>query len=141
MESIGNAQRLTSIFGRWPSFHDSEVHRVVLDRSRTAGPSLEVTIHLFEVTPDLTPAGTYVLNHHTLVTIRFDEVVLELLGGFNAQNVLARLELTPIAHSQIDPLEFPSSRLQVVMESSYGMTAQFECAAAEITEVRPYSAE
>jgi hypothetical protein len=89
----------------------------------------------------LTPAGAYVMKNHTLVTLRFDEVVLEYLGGFNAQNVLATLELTPISQSAIDPVEFPASRLQVVLEGSYGLSARFECATAEITEVGPYSPE
>jgi hypothetical protein len=33
-EFIDDHHLVTDVFGAWPSFHDAEVHRVVLDRTR-----------------------------------------------------------------------------------------------------------
>ena len=60
-----NSSALESIFGRWPSFHDAEMLRVVLDRSGDEGPTLEAVIRVFEMTSDVDPKGYYVLKNHT----------------------------------------------------------------------------
>jgi immunity protein 50 of polymorphic toxin system len=73
--SFENSALLESIFGRWPSFHDAEVLRVVLDRSGDEGPTLEAAIHVFEMTPDVDPKGYYVLKNHTEVTSAFPLIV------------------------------------------------------------------
>jgi hypothetical protein len=139
MDLVRNARALTERFGGWPSFHDAEVHSLHLERAGPHGPSLSAVIHVFEMTSEVAASGHYVLKNHTLVTFRFDDVAIEYLDGFNEQNVLAALHLTPIEESQLDPPTFPNSRLQVVLESSYGLDAGFECATATIVEARPYS--
>ena len=58
---IQNSHLLTDVFGRWPSFHDAEVTRIVLDRDET--PYLEATIHVFEMTSQI-EHGAYVLKTH-----------------------------------------------------------------------------
>ena len=51
-----HSERLTAIFGAWPSFHDAEVHRCVLMRSAPGEASLELLIHLWEITDELDPS-------------------------------------------------------------------------------------
>jgi hypothetical protein len=83
MPTNEHAEKLTHIFGEWPSFHVAEVVCLVLDRSGSEAPTLEAQIHVFAVTSDLDANGHYVLANHTLVTLRFTKVALLELGGFN----------------------------------------------------------
>jgi hypothetical protein len=124
--------KLEAIFGRWPTFHDAEVLRVRLDRSGPSGPTLDVVIHVFEMTDDVDPTGCYVRQHHTEVTLRFDGIDELKLEAFNTQNVLAGLEISEI--------EQPGgSRFRVSMASLYGMAAEFECVRATVADVQPFT--
>ena len=133
MQLVEHSDRLVRIFGRWPSFHDAEVLRVILDRTGSV-PTLEVQIHVFEMTSELDRAGHYLNRNDTLVTLRFLNVVLEELGGFNEQNVLFEMS---IASTPDTPVE---RRLRVEMSSSYGFGATFDCEQAEVVEVKPFEA-
>ncbi|MDT5288277.1 MAG: hypothetical protein QOF88_3166 [Mycobacterium sp.] len=55
---------LVKAMGCWPSFHDAEVLKV----ARTSD-SCAVTIHVFEMTDQLDPAGYFVLRKHHLVEL------------------------------------------------------------------------
>ena len=136
MPTIEHAEKLTHIFGEWPSFHDAEVVCLILDRSGPEAPTLEAQIHVFAVTSDLDATGHYVLANHTLITLRFTEVALLGLDGFNRQNVLFELLITDLAPSTHD-----GRRLLVKMDASYGIGAAFECVRAVVTDVRPYAYE
>src|SRR6266550_5444997 len=101
MSLIEHSDKLTGIFGRWPSFHDAEVLRLALDRTGPEGPTLDVQIHVFAATSEVDSTGHYVLKNHTLVTLRFTEVAVENLQWFNKQNVLFELaivDIDPDAH-------------------------------------------
>ena len=135
MELVRAADRLTNIFGHWPTFHDAEVVRVVLDRRGPGGPTLEAEIHVFEMTSEVDPAGYYVLKNHTLVTLRFRGVELRALSSFNHQNVLYELSLTPI-----DPAQHAGRSVAVELVSSFGMEASFECGDCEVVSVQPWEA-
>lgn len=130
---VEDAARLTSVFGRWPSFHDAEVVRIVLDRSGSEGPSLEARLHVFEMTDRVGPTGAYVLENHTLVTLGFSGVALERMEDFNHQNVLWDLVLTAI-----DSEGSGGRRIAVSMASSHGLDATFECTSCKILDVRPF---
>lgn len=133
MVKIENAESLEFVFGRWPSFHDAEVLRVVLDRSGEDGPTLEAAIHVFEMTSEVDSRGYYVLRHHTEVVLRFTGVVLSRLQWFNHQNVLSSLEI-----SELEPHEHEGTRFHVEMPSSYGLEAEFDCKRVVVASVRPY---
>jgi len=128
-----SASLLTSVFGRWPSFHDAEVIRVSLDRTGSEGPILDAVIHVFEMTSDVDPKGYYILKHHTEVSLRFTEVVLSRCQWFNHQNVLSSLEV-----DEIDPSGNDGRRFRVAMPSSYGLEAEFDCKRAIVSRVRPF---
>lgn len=133
MELVQSADRLTQIFGYWPTFHDAEVIRIVLDRGGTGGPTLEAEIHVFEMTSEIAPSGFYVLKKHTFVTLLFRGVALHELKWFNHQNVLFDLSL-----SSLDPTQHDGYRIDVEMTSSYGMAASFQCVECEVTNVQPW---
>src|SRR5689334_12879841 len=90
-ELVSNAHALTQIFGYWPSFHDAEVLTMCLDRAGDDGPSLEARVHVFEMTDQVDDRGFYVLRKHTLVTLRFADILLRNLRWFNHQNSLSGL--------------------------------------------------
>jgi len=90
---IHNVHLLTDIFGRFPTFHDSEVLRITLDRGERGsfGPSLEVAIHLFEMTADVDENNKFVLKNHVSVVFRFSEITNLRIDDFNSQNVINEL--------------------------------------------------
>ncbi len=132
-EKIKNAEKIIQTFNEWPSFHDAEVHRVVLDRSGSEGPTLEAQIHVFKTTNEVNASGHYVHNHDSIVTFRFTGVDLLQLDDFNRQNVLSSLDIT-----SIDPGQHEGRLLSVRMPSIYGLDIEFECMQCEVTDVHPY---
>jgi hypothetical protein len=108
---IQNSHLLTDIFGRWPSFHDAEVLRIMLDRdeARLFGPYLQATIHLFEMTPQIDERGRYVLKNHVAVTFRFIEIYELKLEDFNHQNVLQGLSIYNVSDRQLERIKFEVS--------------------------------
>jgi hypothetical protein len=133
--NIRNNERLISIFGRWPSFHDAEVVWLRLDRRATAlgdGPTVEALIHAFEMTSEVNPAGYYVLQNHVLVHLRFSRVVESILDGFNLQNALNGLSIEDITHRQMERLNF-----EVTLDAAFGLEASFQCEGVEVVDVEP----
>jgi hypothetical protein len=120
--SVENAELLESIFGRWPSFHDAEIHTIFITRDCDSGPQMDVAIHLWEMTNEVDAKGFFVLKHHTLTTLRFCGVSELQLADFNNQNVLFDLELT----------EETGKGFVVSMPTSYGCYASFKCQAIRV---------
>ncbi|HKG14518.1 MAG TPA: Imm50 family immunity protein [Pyrinomonadaceae bacterium] len=130
---ITNVEALTDIFGRFPSFHDAEIHSLRLERGGDGGPSLEAKIHVFEMTAETDESGRYVLKNHTLVTFRFTDVVMVEVNGFNGQNVLALLDIV-----EVEPGENEGCRFEVRMPSVYGCEAHFGCREVMVVDAVPY---
>ena len=90
--TIRGAEQLTTLFGRWPSFHDAEIVRVEFNRDavsdRASGPTLTLDVYAFEAGPEVAPHGQYVLRNEVLVSFRFLEVYQVALDGFNRQNAI-----------------------------------------------------
>jgi hypothetical protein len=130
---IENIDLLTDIFGRFPSFHDSEVVRLTLDRSKENRTCLEATIRLFETTSAVDDNGYCILKNHVLVDFCFCGIEKLMLGGFNHQNVLWDLYITP--H---DDSEGNFSNFEVLFEGIFGVHATFECASVRVDYVKPF---
>jgi hypothetical protein len=57
---VVNASLLLSAFGYWPSFHDGEVHRALLDRGGSGEPpSVTLVIHAFDTDNTVDEKGYY----------------------------------------------------------------------------------
>jgi len=135
MEQVGRfivgSEKLTKIFGKWPSFHDAEVHEVFLSRddaetgAKRASTSLIAKIHVREMTSDVDTRGYYVLRNHTLVSLCFFGIGELELQGFNHQNVLLDLEIEPTLDSHGVAKTF-----RVEFRPSFGLGARFECVTA-----------
>lgn len=94
-------EKLTNIFGRWPSFHDAEVIElnfwrgdVEPDKNRYIFPVLTVKVHLWEMASHTDDKGFFLLGHHTLATLRFHHVDNFKMEGFNHQNAIFGLSIT-----------------------------------------------
>jgi hypothetical protein len=127
---IQNGHLLTDIFGRWPSFHDSEVVRIVLDRDDT--PYREAAVHVFEMTSQI-ENGAYVLKNHILATLRFIEIYQLELADFNHQNVLFGLNIRDISNRQMERINF-----EVSFGGTFGVSADFQCNAVRVESAEPY---
>jgi hypothetical protein len=131
---IENAQALTRIFGYWPSFHDAEVVSMCLNRDGANGPLLDVRVHVFHMTRDVDERGYFVLTNHTLVTLRFTNILLRELRWFNAQNALSA-----ISFEAVDPAANEGRTLGVSFDPAHGVEADFLCDRIAVESVEPFA--
>jgi hypothetical protein len=140
---IVGSEKLTAIFGGWPSFHDAEVHELHFLRgnvdpasSKYEFPQLTVKLHHWLMTREIDATGYYVLKNHTLTTFRFFDVDDFKMEGFNHQNVIFGLEIDEKTRE-----ERTSPYLAVNFDPSFGIDATFTCLRAEIIECIPCDAK
>jgi hypothetical protein len=140
---IVGSEKLTTIFGYWPSFHDAEALELHFWRGNIETekgiydfPFLTLTIHLWEYTKDVNPQGFLVLRHHTLATLRFYDVDDFQMEGFNHQNAIMGLAVRSEQRT-----EGPSPYFSVEVEPAFGMAASFNCLRVEVLDAVPCSDE
>lgn len=128
---IGNVESLTTIYGRFPSFHDAEILRLALDRGNRdeGGPFLTVEVHLFEMTRQVDPQNRFVLKNHVLAAIRFAGIRGLVLDDFNRQNVIGGLSIENSPDNQ---------ELDVAFEGIHGADVRFRCDSICVESVRPF---
>lgn len=127
--SILHAERLLDAFGYWPSFHDAEVHQVVLDRGGAGvRPSVMLRVHVFDSNGVVDQHGFFKVRVSVLATLRFTDVTDVELRDFGVQNVLDELLL----EQQVD------GRIAVELTTNFGLSGAFTCAAMEVAEVEQY---
>ena len=120
-------------FGYWPSFHDAEIHWIRLDRLGTAdlqGPTVEMLVHAFEITSEVAPEGHHVLQKHSLIHFRFEQVSNLNLDEFNHQNAIFGLSITDETGTGWENKFF-----RVGIDSSYGVGGSFNCVRPEVVAV------
>lgn len=130
VDRIKNSAAITSVFGRWPSFHDAEVVRLELSRQLDAsfGPALVAEIHVFSMTSQVDERGYFVCDKHSIVVLKFDGVEDLELDGFNHQNALSELDISDAG---------PKSLFEVYFDPAYGVGTQFKCRTIEVASVTP----
>lgn len=136
-EFIEGHEQVIARFGQWPSFHDGEVHRVLLDRlSQSASgayiPTVELHVRGWIMGPEVTEEGIYKLNNDSVVCLLFEDIFDFELEGFNQQNVLSSLALSLIA----DPKG--TQALHVELEHCYLFSGEFSARRAKVLGVTPY---
>lgn len=120
---IGNLEAVLRRLGRWPSFHDAEVVRVVLDRE---GVVLELGIKVAVMSSETDAAGCFKVENPALVTLRFADVDELELGDFNQQNAISDLTFEP-----------EGDRTRVEIWPSFGLGGSFVCLGVEVIELLP----
>jgi hypothetical protein len=134
---IKNSHLLTDLFGYWPSFHDAEVMKIILDREGNDlahGPTIIASIYVFQMTSKVNNDGKYILKNHILADLRFDGVVELELYDFNHQNVLGELVIEDLSARQMERVRF-----EAAFHSIYGFGARFQCEAIGIDSVTPFT--
>ncbi|HEV2137080.1 MAG TPA: Imm50 family immunity protein [Terracidiphilus sp.] len=145
---IKNSYKITDVFGFWPSFQDAEILDLRLSVADgepwvagSESPALEMTIHVFERTDDLTPEGRFVLNKHTLVRLRFRNIDGLQLSNFWYQNCIADFDFgiePPRTPRRGGASEDPQPNLLLVsIQSSVGLSGKFKCQSAEVISTEP----
>ncbi len=137
-EFIEGYEKVVARFGRWPSFHDGEVLRIVLNRmnrspSGSYVPSVEVHLRGWIMGPEVTDMGFYKLNSDSVVHLVFEDIFDLALEGFNQQNVLSSLRL-----SLIEDPRGSRQALHVELEHCYLFSGEFSARRAEVLGVVPY---
>ena len=134
-EFIEGHERVIERFGKWPSFHDGEVHRVVFDRTPESSsgngrsaPSIELDIRGWIMRPR--DDGSYELGFDSVVTFRFEDVFDVRLEGFNHQNLIYSFALTVEAKASM-----PRPFLRVSLEHCYEFSATFAAQGAKVLDV------
>ena len=136
---IRGSEKITNIFGCWPSFHDAEVLDLHFWRGHIdAGkgvydfPVLTLKIHLWQLA-EVNSQGFLVLKHHTLTTLRFANVEQDFnMLGFNHQNAILELSITSVERTRI-----PSPYFSVEIVPAFGIGASFHCAQIEVVDATP----
>jgi hypothetical protein len=136
-EFIFDSHIVLETFGRWPSFHDGEVHRLVLDRTRRSPngayvPAIELVVRGWNVVPDDENSGLYKEENDSVVHFLFEEVTDVEFDGFNHQNVLDCLEFALLQ------TEENTTNLGVELVHCYGLSGGFKALHARVLSVTPY---
>ena len=134
---VEHSDRLTTLFGGWPSFHDAEVHAMDLwrgdvcpERNSWIGAVLTAKIQVLEATQ----RGATHRGNDTLVTLRFHDIDRLELRGFNHQNAIIGLWFEH--ESRGDGLP---NYIRVEFQQAHGVQATFVCFRVEFLSAEPYS--
>jgi len=145
---IQNSNKITDIFGYWPIFHDAWMHSTSLSvkdgkpwEINSDSPILDMQIHLFEMTKEVTEEGYFVLAKHTLSHLRFRNIESLALSDFSYQNSIFELIFGS------EPMSFPygggpaegppPNVITVKINSSCGLHGEFKCLSAEVVSAIP----
>lgn len=133
---IEGSDKLTNIFGYWPSFHDAEVIELHFvrgdvdpDNNKYVFPVLTAKLHLWEMTREIKSDGFFGSHKHNLTRLRFYYIDDLKMEGFNHQNAILGLRLT-----SFQPSEGPSPLFTVHFDPAFVMGAAFKCARIEVLE-------
>ena len=140
-ELIEDHEKVIGHFGQWPSFHDGEVHRIVLDRmNRSASgsytPTAEVHLRGWVMTADVNAGGLFKVENDAVIHFLFEGVFDFELEGFNQQNVLSSLNFSIISDSLKN-----EQALHVELEHCYLFSSEFSARKAKVLKVVPYVEE
>ena len=89
---IVNAQLVIDHFGYWPTFEDSEIISIKLERTLDkTSASILLRLYSFEMTDEVL-SDDYEATKHCFIDFEFSEVTNTEFDGFNHQNSVVALE-------------------------------------------------
>jgi Immunity protein 50 len=135
---IDGHEQVIAVFGQWPSFHDGEVHRIVLDRmtrtfSGSFNSTLELHVRCWTTNPILTGDFQLQLEHDSVVRFLFEDLFDLEIEGFGQQNVLSSLNFSTVE----DPNSL-QQYLHVELEHCYVFSGEFNARRSRILGINPY---
>lgn len=139
-EFIEGFELVVAHLGLWPSFHDAEVLKLVIDRTNVATseelpPVLDLHLRGWVMTNEVSEQGFYKLRGDAVFHLRFQGVNNVHVEGFNNQNVLSALNLEVVDH----PREPGRKVLQVELKHCYEFEASFTAQKARVLSITPYA--
>ncbi|MBL0251070.1 MAG: hypothetical protein IPQ26_10650 [Elusimicrobia bacterium] len=121
-KSIKNHEILLNKLGRWPSFHDSEIKSIHLERSTLKGPLLTIVFFIPSVGTNENHRGAGVD-----VNLVFEEAKVECIQDFNEQNAVFQIRMKQLANT--------TNEIEIV--SSYGCEMKFTCSNISLNSTSP----
>ena len=113
---IAGSEKLTTLLGTWPTFHDAEILNIELKRAaKGAAPEANAT---FQIRLLGRPNDLFV----RILFTRIEDLKLE---DFNHQNVICEMGI----------LDAGGSRVRVGIETSFGLSGSFTCERVEVLSV------
>lgn len=142
---IKNSNKITEIFGCWPTFHDAEIHSLTLSggvvdpcEPGCESPMLDLKIHLWEMTKEVDEEGWIVFAKHTFTEMRFRNIEKLELSNFNYHNCIMEMifglepeNLHPVGGGRKPPM------ITVEIKPGFGLFAKFKCQSAEVLSAVP----
>ncbi len=132
--NIDGSEKIVELYGGWPSFHDSEVLSVSLDRGKEKGefgPSLTIKLHGFAMTNELNDKGHYKTVNHAQITFQFYDVVeFSLTHGFGTQNPLSGVSIEDIRSHQLERINY-----SVGFDAHLNCDIEFKCSSILVVSV------
>lgn len=125
LANISGAQQLADWFGRFPTFHDAEILELHLSRSGISW----LKIHTWKMSAVINSSNEYINEKDVVVTIKLRDVSDIDLSGFNHQNVIFSLQISPV-----------DDGIKLELEPCFGMAGKIIAAQIEI-EIEPFSSE
>jgi hypothetical protein len=131
---IVGSEKLTRIYGRWPSFHDAEIIELHYWRGQMKRgdsdyhammPVLTARIHIFIETPT---------SQHTLATLKFEDVDDFKMEGFNHQNAILGLSIRVQDRGKVESPGSLPPYFVVEFQPAFGMSASFHCFHIEVVD-------
>ena len=138
MKNIENAiigsEKLTDIFGYWPTFHDAEIIELYLCRgdiepkeNRYIFPSLSVKMEVWEWTKKVDSGSSLIPQHQTSTTLKFHNLEDFQMDSFDYQNAIFELSI-----SMCQRTDSPSLFFDVHFKPGHGMNSSFKCSKIEV---------
>ena len=134
-------EKLTELFGEWPSFHDAEVTDLSIwrgdvdpDAGKYIFPVLTIKLvvqQLVEPKPPSVP-GVLELVPRADVILRFRDVFELDLDGFNHTNMIRDLAFSLLERGHYTNGEPLKPYIVVEFAKGFGLKAAFKCFAAEV---------
>jgi hypothetical protein len=152
LDMIHASDLITGLYGEWPSFHDSEIMSIKLERSVEIGPG-NIQIDFWVRVLDWRHIFSHKeLKKDSLIHFRFYHCTDIHLDSFNQQNQLGDLQFS-VVKQVINEKIIPESAvvvpdailvfivldeiLAVIFEPEYGLGGGFKCAFGEVVEILP----
>lgn len=137
IEHIVGTGKVVEVLGYWPTFHDAEVISFSAERAlpiKCACSIFRMAVHVRNYTTVGEGSAQYaqVLSANVLIHFLFTEVCDFEFSGFNHQNVIDSIVITPVATDE-------PAKLRVEVESIWGGGGVLRCSRIEIEAVEVLS--
>lgn len=122
-KSIKNHEILLNKLGRWPSFHDSEIKSIHLERATSKGPLLKIVFFIPSIGTKENDPGSGGVD----VNMVFEESKVEYIQDFNEQNAVFQIHIKKLANTINE----------IKIDSSYGCEMKFTCTNISLNSTSP----